>query len=227
MYLFKGEKKPKKTTEEKNIKKSSSKTRSKSNTKGGNFLGAVGDLVAPTGWGPFVTAAGLLALDRADAALRRGTKEKKEMKGGRECRINSHVLTTIVRAVQFDFYKIYEFSKNKGNNYKNWTRNYFNKTKGFGFDDIMTIYFIDNGDNTFSLKIEGIFYEKEKTQEFSHCLEKPRFENLEKAIDYAKNVNRQKNLGKLLVKEYARTRNPPIQLPTDFFELRNYSKANS
>lgn len=39
--------------------------------------------MAPTGWGPFATAAGLLALDRADAALRRGTKEKKEkMKGG-------------------------------------------------------------------------------------------------------------------------------------------------
>jgi hypothetical protein len=41
--------------------------------------------VAPTGWGPFATAAGLLALDRADAALRRGTKEKKEkMKGGKK-----------------------------------------------------------------------------------------------------------------------------------------------
>jgi hypothetical protein len=72
----------KKTSES---KKSSSTTRSKSKTKGGNFLGAVGDLVAPTGWGPFATAAGLLALDRADAALRRGTKEKKEkMNGGKK-----------------------------------------------------------------------------------------------------------------------------------------------
>lgn len=75
MEQYGGEKKPKKTS-----KISSSKTRSK---KGGNFLGTVGDLVAPTGWGPFVTAAGLLALDRADVALRRGTKEKK-MKGGKK-----------------------------------------------------------------------------------------------------------------------------------------------
>ena len=71
----------KKTSDAKKTKKSSTTTRSKSKAKGGNFLGAVGDLVAPTGWGPFATAAGLLALDRADAALRRGTKEKK-MKGG-------------------------------------------------------------------------------------------------------------------------------------------------
>jgi len=73
-----------KTSDAKKTKKSST-TRSKSKAKGGNFLGAVGDLVAPTGWGPFATAAGLLALDRADAALRRGTKEKKEkMKGGKK-----------------------------------------------------------------------------------------------------------------------------------------------
>jgi hypothetical protein len=75
----------KKTSDSKKTKKTSTTTRSKSKTKGGNFLGAVGDLVAPTGWGPFATAAGLLALDRADAALRRGTKEKKEkMKGGKK-----------------------------------------------------------------------------------------------------------------------------------------------
>jgi len=77
----------KKTTKASDAKKpkKSTTTRSKSKTKGGNFLGAIGDLVAPTGWGPFATAAGLLALDRADAALRRGTKEKKEkMKGGKK-----------------------------------------------------------------------------------------------------------------------------------------------
>ena len=68
----------------KSAKTSDAKKTKKSKAKGGNFLGAVGDLVAPTGWGPFATAAGLLALDRADAALRRGTKEKKEkMKGGK------------------------------------------------------------------------------------------------------------------------------------------------
>ena len=77
----------KKTTKASDAKKpkKSTTTRSKSKTKGGNFLGAIGDLVAPTGWGPFATAAGLLALDRADAALRRGTKDKKEkMKGGKK-----------------------------------------------------------------------------------------------------------------------------------------------
>lgn len=78
-----------KTTKSKKTEKSSKDKKTKSSTKskvkGGNFLGTVGDLVAPTGWGPFATAAGLLALDRADAALRRGTKEKKEkMKGGKK-----------------------------------------------------------------------------------------------------------------------------------------------
>ena len=88
-------KKPKKATKTKKTAKTSTKakkasttssrktTKTRSKAKGGNFLGTVGDLVAPTGWGPFATAAGLLALDRADAALRRGTKEKK-MKGGKK-----------------------------------------------------------------------------------------------------------------------------------------------
>jgi hypothetical protein len=93
MDLFGGGKKLKKPTKTKKTSttskakktKTSTTTRSKSKAKGGNFLGAVGDLVAPTGWGSFATAAGLLALDRADAALRRGTKEKKEkMKGGKK-----------------------------------------------------------------------------------------------------------------------------------------------
>jgi hypothetical protein len=85
------EKKPKKTKKtikpktKKPAAKKTTKTRSKA--KGGNFLGAVGDLVAPTGWGPFATAAGLFAVDRVSAALRRGTKEKKEkMKGGDGCK---------------------------------------------------------------------------------------------------------------------------------------------
>jgi hypothetical protein len=100
MDLFGGEKKSKKTKKTKTTtkttkstkdstksktKKSTKTTKTRSKAKGGNFLGSVGDLVAPTGWGPFATAAGLLALDRADAALRRGTKEKKEkMKGGKK-----------------------------------------------------------------------------------------------------------------------------------------------
>jgi len=64
-----------------------SKPRSK---KGGNFLGYVGELVAPNGWESFATMAGLFAIDRADAALRRGKKtdlkkettKKKKMNGG-------------------------------------------------------------------------------------------------------------------------------------------------
>ena len=59
-------------------KKSANKTK-----KGGNFLGSIGELVAPTGWESFVTTAGLFALDRADASFRRVKKEKKNtMKGG-------------------------------------------------------------------------------------------------------------------------------------------------
>jgi hypothetical protein len=54
--------------------------------KGGNFLGSVGELVAPTGWESFVTTAGLFALDRADAVFRRGNgkanKADKKSGGG-------------------------------------------------------------------------------------------------------------------------------------------------
>lgn len=39
--------------------------------KGGNFLGTVSELFAPAGWESFVTAAGLLALDRTDNFLRK------------------------------------------------------------------------------------------------------------------------------------------------------------
>jgi hypothetical protein len=91
-YLFQDGGKPKakksktksKTATKTTKSKTSSKTGTKTKTpkKGGNFLGAVGDLVAPTGWGPFATAAGLLALDRADAALRRGKSEKSSAKKG-------------------------------------------------------------------------------------------------------------------------------------------------
>jgi len=60
-------------------------TKSKSNSKkGGNFLGSVGELVAPSGWESFATTAGLFALDRADAAFRRGNgkAEKADKKSG-------------------------------------------------------------------------------------------------------------------------------------------------
>jgi len=108
-YLFQDGGKPKKakskTTKSKTTKsktstktKSSSKTGTKTKTstktgskttksktstkKGGNFLGAVGELVAPSGWESFATTAGLFALDRADAALRRGKSTKNSAKKG-------------------------------------------------------------------------------------------------------------------------------------------------
>jgi hypothetical protein len=74
----KNDKKTKTSSETKTSKKPKSKTGIKSK-KGGNFLGSVGELVAPTGWEGFASAAALLAIDRADAALRRF---KKKMSGG-------------------------------------------------------------------------------------------------------------------------------------------------
>jgi hypothetical protein len=75
-YLFQDGGKPKKP------KTTKPKTKSKTTKKGGNFLGTVGDLVAPTGWGPFATAAALVGLDRVDAALRRGKSTKSSAKKG-------------------------------------------------------------------------------------------------------------------------------------------------
>ena len=73
-----------KTTKSKTGTKTGTKTtKSKSSSKkGGNFFGTVGDLVAPTGWGPFATAAALVGLDRVDAALRRGKSTKSSAKKG-------------------------------------------------------------------------------------------------------------------------------------------------
>ena len=65
--------------------KTKSRTNAKSySKKGGNFLGSVGELVAPIGWESFVTTAGLFALDRADAAFRRGNGKanKADKKSG-------------------------------------------------------------------------------------------------------------------------------------------------
>ena len=109
-YLFQDGGKPKKTksktktgTKTATKTKTGTKTATKSKTtkskssskKGGNFLGTVGDLVAPTGWGPFATAAALVGLDRVDAALRRGKSTKSSakkggMRGGTIIRDNLH-----------------------------------------------------------------------------------------------------------------------------------------
>jgi hypothetical protein len=87
-YLFQDGGKPKKTKSKTSTKTGTKTTKSKttskksSSKKGGNFLGTVGELVAPTGWETFATTAGLFALDRADSALRRGKSEKSSSKKG-------------------------------------------------------------------------------------------------------------------------------------------------
>ena len=58
------------------------KSKSSKSKKGGNFLGSVSELFVPTGWESFATAAGLLAIDRADAAFRRSRNSSKKQKGG-------------------------------------------------------------------------------------------------------------------------------------------------
>lgn len=63
-------------------KSKSSKSSSSKSKKGGNFLGSVSELFVPTGWESFATAAGLLAIDRADAAFRRSRNSSKKQKGG-------------------------------------------------------------------------------------------------------------------------------------------------
>ena len=60
----------------------SSKSSSSKSKKGGNFLGPASELFVPTGWESFATAAGLLAIDRADAAFRRSRNSSKKQKGG-------------------------------------------------------------------------------------------------------------------------------------------------
>jgi hypothetical protein len=101
-----------KTTKSKSSSKTGTKTtkskttsKKSSSKKGGNFLGAVGDLVAPTGWGPFATAAGLLALDRVDSALRRGKSEKSSAKKGgmRGGKASEQELNELIPAI--DIYK--------------------------------------------------------------------------------------------------------------------------
>jgi hypothetical protein len=63
-------------------KSKSSKSSSSKSKKGGNFLGSASELFVPTGWESFATAAGLLAIDRADAAFRRSRNSSKKQKGG-------------------------------------------------------------------------------------------------------------------------------------------------
>jgi hypothetical protein len=75
--------KPKKVGRPKGTKSKPKTSAKKSGSKkGGNFLGSIGDLVAPTGWGPFATAAALVGIDQADAAFRRKKSTKSSAKKG-------------------------------------------------------------------------------------------------------------------------------------------------
>lgn len=80
---------PKGSTKSTKSKPKTGAKKSGSKKKGGNFLGSIGELVAPAGWGSFATAAALVGIDQADAAFRRGkgkadkeVKSVKKMRGG-------------------------------------------------------------------------------------------------------------------------------------------------
>jgi hypothetical protein len=97
-----------------NSSQNGGKSKSLRSKKGGNFLGSVGELVAPSGWESFATTAGLFALDRADAALRRGKSSAKKggMRGGNpmeEARLiqqnNSNLIYAFLRLCGYAFIK--------------------------------------------------------------------------------------------------------------------------
>jgi len=124
--------KPKKVGRPKGSTKSKTKTKTKttsgSKTKGGNFLGAVGELIAPTGWESFVTTAALVAIDRADAALRRGKEGKKIMKkmsGGAESKKNSFGIVDEIKKIlrRIDLLDLYKDINYKIDNFKDTNDN--------------------------------------------------------------------------------------------------------
>ena len=119
-YLFQDGGKPKKAKTTKSKTKTGTKTtKSKTGTKtkkGGNFLGSVGELVAPSGWETFATAAGLFALDRADAALRRGKSTKNTAKkGGMRGGYSIGQLEIILETIQEILSESGPLSENNGN----------------------------------------------------------------------------------------------------------------
>ena len=91
-------------------KSKSSKNSSSKSKKGGNFLGSVSELFVPTGWESFATAAGLLAIDRADAALRRKREKSsvKKMSGGSETNLADYLeISKTNRILTNAFIKLY------------------------------------------------------------------------------------------------------------------------
>ena len=63
-------------------KSKSSRSSSSKSKKGGNFLGSASELLVPTGWESFATAAALVGIDQVDSALRRKKSEKSSAKKG-------------------------------------------------------------------------------------------------------------------------------------------------
>lgn len=183
-------------------KKSAAIKATKSTKKGGNFLGSVGELVAPTGWESFATTAGLFALDRADAALRRGTKEKKEkMKGGTICGSSERIQGEI--GVVFDFYRLLH---NKDiNKYINIPNSY-KKNKSNNF----IISFIKTNDNKYSFQISGNIEGNVHT----YCVLQ-KYQTLDEARRIAQDPDKQIILGKQLLRDYSEKRKNN-KLPKNF-----------
>ena len=112
----KGSTKSAKSKPKNGAKKSSSK-------KGGNFLGSIGELVAPAGWGSFATAAALVGIDQADAAFRRGKgKAEKEVKSVKKMRGGDLLPNSVFyrhRKPNKDFLETFIAQMQKNENYLN------------------------------------------------------------------------------------------------------------
>jgi hypothetical protein len=197
-------------------KKTTKTTKTRSKAKGGNFLGSVGDLVAPTGWGPFATAAGLLAVNRVSSALRKGTKKEK-MRGGYlvNCSI-SPVSVKLAYPVMFSIIR------------NNTNKNIYLKTFfGFSFSDKMTIYIIMNPQNhKYYLKIEAKFIKESNgtSTTFSICDIEGEYSSIENAKEAANFPDTQLRLGKSILREYAKNQN--IRMNQNFI-LPKKNNSNS
>jgi hypothetical protein len=220
-------KKTKKTSDAKkptkSAKASDAKKPKKSKAKGGNFLGAIGDLVAPTGWGPFATAAGLLALDRADAALRRGTKEKKEKMKGGNCdemtsKSTSDKYIPIIRPGKVN-------NKNNLNAYNTLKGNTVNNPKYLlGEHEIdFTGEIICQGEKSFKVSIKIYCGADSKEIEYTSDDKFNNFSSFNEAknwLDQRKNQLALINLA--LLKNYEICKNPKYKTP---FNLRKEAEA--
>jgi len=85
-------------------------TKSTGSKKGGNFLGSIGELVAPTGWGSFATTAALVGIDQADSAfrMRKSTKSSVKKMSGGGAEGNKNPLDILIEK-----YKIIKNTKNR------------------------------------------------------------------------------------------------------------------